>query len=94
MGANTSITEGTVLREGAILGSGINLTRSVKIYDAVNDRLITSEEKGYLEVPAKAVLVPGTRAVGEKGYSIATPIILKYEGGKDSDIMALEQALR
>jgi 2,3,4,5-tetrahydropyridine-2-carboxylate N-succinyltransferase len=52
-----------------------------------------------LEVPAGAVVVPGSRKLRgsfaeENGLSIATPVIVKYRDASTDARTSLEQALR
>ena len=93
MGMYSSISESTVLREGAVLAPGVHITGGTRVYDRVNDNEITSEEKGYVEIPENAVLVPGSREIGN-GYSIDSPIIAKYKDESTGASTALEEALR
>lgn len=101
VGGNCGVYEGCLIREGAVLASGVILTGSSRVYDVVNERIITRENhpNGILEIPANAVVVPGTRPVktafGEAhGLSISTPIIIKYRDAGTNAALALEDALR
>ena len=82
-----------------MLASGVVLTGSSRVYDVVNERVITRNAQGVLEIPAGAVLVPGSRPVDTPygrthGLSVATPIIIKYRDAKTNAALALEEALR
>jgi len=99
IGGNCGIYEGTLIRKRAVLASGVILTASSKVYDLVNETVITSSSTSPLEIPEGAVLVPGTRLVktpfGEKhGLSISSPLIIKYRDEKTDGRTALESALR
>jgi 2,3,4,5-tetrahydropyridine-2,6-dicarboxylate N-succinyltransferase len=99
VGGNTGIYEGTVVRERAVLASGVILTRSTPIFDLPNERIIKSDGESPLEVPAGAVVVQGSRAISS-GYgkandlSIYCPIIVKYRDEKTDTSTKLEDYLR
>ena len=99
VGGNTGIYEGTVVRERAVLASGVILTRSTPIFDLPNERIIKSDGESPLEVPAGAVVVQGSRAISS-GYgkandlSIYCPIIVKYRDEKTDTLTKLEDYLR
>jgi 2,3,4,5-tetrahydropyridine-2-carboxylate N-succinyltransferase len=99
VGGNTGVYEGTIVRERAVLASGVILTRSTPVFDLPNNRVIKSEGGGSLEIPASAVVVQGSRAVtnefGRKnGLSIYCPIIVKYRDEKTDASTKLEDYLR
>ncbi len=99
VGGNCGIYEGTIVRQRAVLGSGVILTASTKVYDLVNETILTSSPGKGLEIPEGAVLVPGSRAVksefGQKhGLSLASPMIVKYRDEKTDARTALESSLR
>jgi len=99
IGGNCGIYEGTIIRERAVLGSGVILTSSTKVYDIVNNQIIQSSNENSLEIPAGAVVIPGSRKLKsdfaiEHGLSIASPIIIKYRDEKTDAKTALEEALR
>lgn len=57
IGSRCIVTEGAVIREGAILGANTTLTATIPIYDMTSD-----ERKEYRgEVPARAIVVQGAR---------------------------------
>jgi 2,3,4,5-tetrahydropyridine-2-carboxylate N-succinyltransferase len=93
IGALAGVFEGVIVRTRAVLASGVVLTRSSPIYDLVLER----ELRG--EVPAGAVVVPGSRpAAGafarERGLQLAAACIVKYRDEKTDAATALESALR
>lgn len=92
VGAGSTITEGTIVKKGAIIASGVNITGSTPVYDVVKNNIITPNENGQIIIPEEAVVIPGTRSIKSKfdvELSIATPIIKKY-GSK----VELEDLLR
>lgn len=99
VGGNTGVYEGTIVRERAVLASGVILTRSTPLFDIPNSRVIKSGPEEPLEVPAGAVVVQGSRAVANEfgkanGLSIYCPIIVKYRDEKTDASTKLEDYLR
>lgn len=99
VGGNCGIYEGTIVRRRAVLGSGVILTASTKVYDLVNETILTSSAGKGLEIPEGAVLVPGSRAVKSEfgqmhGLALASPMIVKYRDEKTDARTALEASLR
>ncbi len=99
VGGNCGIYEGILVRKGAVMGSGVILTASTKLFDLVNEKIITSSENAPLEIPENAVVVAGSREIntefGKKyGLSIYTPLIIKYRDEKTDLKTALNFDLR
>jgi 2,3,4,5-tetrahydropyridine-2-carboxylate N-succinyltransferase len=99
VGGNCGIYEGTLVRERAVLGAGVILTRSTPLYDLVRGAVHRASEDKPLEVPAGAVVVPGSREVnrgkaGEWGVSLYAPVIVKYRDPKTDQRVELEDWLR
>ncbi|MBX2810937.1 MAG: 2,3,4,5-tetrahydropyridine-2,6-dicarboxylate N-succinyltransferase [Myxococcales bacterium] len=99
VGGNCGVYEGVIVRERAVLGTGVLLNGSTKVYDVVNERVLAGTSEVPLEIPPCAVVVPGSRPVkqpfGEaNGLQIATPLIVKYRDNKTDASTALEEALR
>ncbi|HVF30964.1 MAG TPA: 2,3,4,5-tetrahydropyridine-2,6-dicarboxylate N-succinyltransferase [Pyrinomonadaceae bacterium] len=99
VGGNTGVYEGTIVRERAVLASGVILTRSTPVFDLPNNKIIKAEADKSLEIPAGAVVVQGSRAVTndfgkENGLSIYCPIIVKYRDEKTDASTKLEDYLR
>ena len=99
VGGGCGIYEGTVVREGAVLAAGVVLTRSTRVYALVNETVIRAGADAPLEIPAGAVVVPGTRAVDSEfgrahGLSLSAPSVVKYRDASTDASTALEDALR
>jgi len=99
VGGNTGVYEGTIVRERAVLASGVILTRATPLFDLVKGEVIKSDGEKPLEVPAGAVVVQGSRAVTSEqgrawGLSIYAPIIVKYRDEKTDVSTKLEDYLR
>ena len=93
VGAGSQITEGTIVKEKAVIGAGVTITGSTPVYDNVNGKIILPNENGQIVIPENAVVIPGTRDVKSKiegvTLSKSVPIIIKY-GSK----VELEDLLR
>jgi 2,3,4,5-tetrahydropyridine-2-carboxylate N-succinyltransferase len=99
VGGNVGVYEGTVVRARAVLAAGVVLTSGTKVYDLVHEREIVASEGTPLEIPAGAVVVPGSRPAStswakERGLHIAAPMIVKYRDDKTDAKAALESVLR
>jgi 2,3,4,5-tetrahydropyridine-2,6-dicarboxylate N-succinyltransferase len=93
VGALSGVFEGVVVRERAVLAAGVVLTAATVLHDLVHER----EHRG--EVPAGAVVVPGSRPANgawarARGLMLAAPMIVKYRDPRTDAATALEQALR
>ena len=101
VGGNCGVYEGTLVGTRAVLGAGTILTRSTPLYDLVRGEVYRASAERSLEVPANAVVVPGSRAI-KKGKGIAddwnlslyTPVIVKYRDEKTDRGIELEDWLR
>jgi 2,3,4,5-tetrahydropyridine-2,6-dicarboxylate N-succinyltransferase len=99
VGGNCGVYEGTVVRERAVLAPGTLLTGGTAVFDLVHDRVYRREGDRPLEIPAGAVVVPGTRPVRsgpgrEAGIGLYTPVIVKYRDEKTDTAVRLEELLR
>ena len=99
IGGNCGIYEGAIVRERAVLASGVILTGSTPVYDLVKGEIYRKTADSPLEIPAGAVVVPGSRPASQKiakqwGISLYTPVIVKYRDAKTDIATALEDALR
>jgi 2,3,4,5-tetrahydropyridine-2-carboxylate N-succinyltransferase len=99
VGGNCGVYEGTVVRERAVLAPGTILSGGTSVFDLVRDRVYRREGDRPLEIPAGAVVVPGTRPVksgpgAAAGISLYTPVIVKYRDEKTDTAVRLEDLLR
>jgi len=99
VGGNCGVYEGTVVKRGAVLGSGTILNRSTAVYDVVRGEIYRASDEEPLIIPERAVVVPGSRAISigpgrDWGLSLATPIIVKYRDSKTDTKIQLEDLLR
>jgi len=99
VGGNCGVYEGAIVREGAVLASGTIITGSTPVFDLVRGTIYRRSADAPLEIPAGAVVVPGSRAINsdkarEWGLSLYAPIIVKYRDEKTDAATQLEEALR
>jgi len=99
VGGNCGVYEGTVVRERAVLAPGTLLTGGTSVFDLVHDRVYRREGGRPLEIPAGAVVVPGTRPVrsgvgSREGIALYAPVIVKYRDERTDAVVRLEELLR
>ena len=99
IGGNCGIYEGTIVKENAVIGTGVIINASTAIFDATTGEYIRANEKGQIVVPAGAVVVAGSRPVSkgpgaEQGIHLYCPVIVKYRDSKTSGSITLEDMLR
>lgn len=99
VGAGALVLEGVRVRSRAVLAAGVTLAATTILYDLVRGKEIRGTADEPLEVPAGAVVVPGTRpasgAYGKSlGLSLSCSVIVKYRTASTDAATALEQALR
>lgn len=99
VGGGCGVYEGTIVRERAVLAAGTILTGSTPVFDLVRERIYRRTPESSLEIPAGAVVVPGTRAVETErgrawGLSVYAPVIVKYRDEKTDKAAQLEDYLR
>lgn len=99
VGGNCGIYEGTIVKRGAVLGTGTILNRSTPVYDLASGNVLAARDDQPLIIPEKAVVVSGSRAIThgrgkEWGLSLYTPVIVKYRDAKTDLRTQLEDLLR
>jgi 2,3,4,5-tetrahydropyridine-2-carboxylate N-succinyltransferase len=99
VGGNCGVYEGTIVRERVVLAPGTILTGATAVYDLVREQVYRRSAERALEIPAGAVVVPGSRAITsergrEWGLSLYAPVIVKYRDEKTDRAVQLEDYLR
>ena len=99
VGGYCGVYEGTVVRARAVLAPGTLLTGGTAVFDLVHDRVYRRDGDQPLEIPAGAVVVPGTRPVksgpgAREGISLYAPVIVKYRDERTDAAVQLEELLR
>lgn len=99
IGGNCGIYEGTIVKENAVIGTGVIINASTAIFDATSGEYIRANENGQMIVPSGAVVVAGSRPISkgpgaEQGVHLYCPVIVKYRDAKTSGSITLEDMLR
>lgn len=99
IGGNCGIYEGTIIRQNAVIGTGVIINASTAIYDATTGEYIKADAQGRMIVPEGAVIVAGSRPVrkgpgAEAGIHLYCPVIVKYRDSKTDSSTTLEDLLR
>ncbi len=99
VGGNCGIFEGTIVKRGAVLGTGTILNRSTSVYDTVRGEVYAASGDQPLVIPEMSVVVAGCRPVScghgkDWGLSLYTPVIVKYRDAKTELRTQFEDLLR
>jgi 2,3,4,5-tetrahydropyridine-2,6-dicarboxylate N-succinyltransferase len=99
VGGNCGVYEGTIVKRGAVLGTGTILNRSTPVYDIVRGEVDAANDDRPLIIPEMAVVVAGSRPISsgrgkDWGLSLYTPVIVKYRDAKTELRTQLEDLLR
>ena len=100
VGAGSALLEGVLVGRGAVIGAGVTLTGTSRLYDLVRERgPRRARPSAPLVVPPGAVVVPGARALdgafaAEHGLSVSVALLVKDRDAGTSARVALEEALR
>ena len=99
IGGNCGIYEGTIVREKAVIASGVIITSSTPIFDSTTGEFVERNSDGRVVVPAGAVVVSGSRPIRKgvsagSGVCLYCPVIVKYRDDKTSGSVILEDLLR
>ena len=99
VGGGCGVFEGTIVRAGAVLAPGTMLSAGTPVFDLVRDRVYRKSGDRPLEIPAGAVVVPGTRPLASAptsaaGIALYAPVIVKYRDEKTETAVRLEDLLR
>ena len=99
IGGGCGVFEGTIVHAGAVLAPGTMLSAGTPVFDLVRDRVYRKSGDRPLEIPAGAVVVPGTRPVASAptsaaGIALYAPVIVKYRDEKTETAVRLEDLLR
>ena len=99
VGAQAALLEGVLVKRGAVIGAGVILTSTSRLYDLANERVLVGTLEEPLVVPVGAVVAPGVRQVpGEfakgHGLGLSTAVVVKYRDERTDARVALQEALR
>jgi 2,3,4,5-tetrahydropyridine-2-carboxylate N-succinyltransferase len=99
VGAGSALLDGVLVGAGAVIGAGVILTGTSRIYDLVRGRIVEGRTDRPLVVPGNGVIVPGTRALAgtfaeAHGLGATVALLVKDRDAGTSARVALEAALR
>jgi len=99
VGAGSALLEGVLVGRGAVIGAGVILTGTSRLFDLVRGRVLEGTAGAPLVVPAGAVVIPGSRALpgqfaAHHGLSASVALLVKDRDAGTSARVALEEALR
>jgi len=99
VGAGCLLLDGVLVGHGAVLGAGVTLTGTSRLYDLIGERVLAGTPDAPLCVPPGAVVVPGTRALPgvfaeQHGLGAQVALIVKRRDARTDARVALEEALR
>ena len=86
IGARSEVVEGCIVREGSVLGMGVFIGQSTKIFDR------ESGEITYGEVPSGSVVVAGS--LSSKGVNLYCAVIVKKVDAKTRSKTSINELLR
>ncbi len=88
IGARSEVVEGVIVERGSVIGMGVFLGQSTRIYDRA------SGEVHYGRVPAGSVVVPGSLPSSDGRYSLNCAVIVKRVDEKTRGKTGLNEILR
>jgi 2,3,4,5-tetrahydropyridine-2-carboxylate N-succinyltransferase len=99
VGAGSALLDGVLIGRGAVVGAGVTLTGTSRLYDLVRGAVLIGTPDAPLEVPPGAVIVPGARTISGEfaerhGLSLAVAVLVKDRDPGTSARVALESTLR
>lgn len=99
VGAGSALLDGVLVGRRAVIGTGVALTGTSRLYDLVGERILVGTPEAPLMVPPGVVVVAGSRPAGgrwaeARGLTIETAVIVKVRDERTDARVALEEALR
>jgi len=88
VGARSEVVEGVIVEKGSVIGMGVFLGQSTKIYDR------TTGEVSYGRVPAGSVVVAGSLPAADGSHSLYAAIIVKRVDAQTRSKTAINELLR
>ena len=88
IGARSEVVEGVVVERGSVIGMGVFLGQSTKIYDRATGKL------SYGRVPAGSVVVAGSLPAADGSHSLYAAIIVKHVDEKTRSKTGINELLR
>lgn len=99
IGGNCGIYEGTIIKQNAVIGTGVILNASTPVFDNTTGEFIKKTGDKTLTIPENAVVIAGSRPITsgkgkENGIHLYCPVIIKYRDNKTNSSVTLEELLR
>lgn len=88
IGARSEVVEGVIVERGSVIGMGVFLGQSTRIYDRA------TRETSYGRVPAGSVVVAGSLPAADGSHSLYAAIIVKRVDEKTRAKTSLNELLR
>jgi 2,3,4,5-tetrahydropyridine-2-carboxylate N-succinyltransferase len=88
IGARSEVVEGVIVEENAVLGMGVFIGQSTKIYDRATGGIT------YGRVPAGSVVVAGSLPSGNDGCQLYCAVIVKQVDAKTRSKTSINELLR
>ena len=88
IGARSEVVEGVVVERGSVIGMGVFLGQSTKIYDRATGAV------GYGRVPAGSVVVAGSLPAADGSHSLYAAVIVKRVDEKTRAKTGINELLR
>ena len=88
IGARSEVVEGVIVEENAVLGMGVFIGQSTKIYDRATG------EVHYGRVPSGSVVVPGSLPSADGTYALACAVIVKRVDAQTRAKTSINELLR
>ncbi|MCC7215492.1 MAG: 2,3,4,5-tetrahydropyridine-2,6-dicarboxylate N-succinyltransferase [Burkholderiales bacterium] len=88
IGARSEVVEGVIVEENSVLGMGVFIGQSTKIYDRATG------EVSYGRVPAGSVVVAGSLPSGDQGCHLYCAVIVKQVDAKTRAKTSINELLR
>jgi 2,3,4,5-tetrahydropyridine-2-carboxylate N-succinyltransferase len=88
IGARSEVVEGVIVERGSVLGMGVYIGQSTKIYDRATGEIT------YGRVPAGSVVVSGTLPSSDASHSLYCAVIVKKVDEKTRSKTSLNELLR
>jgi len=88
IGARSEVVEGVIVEKGAVIGMGVFLGQSTRIYNRASGEIITGR------VPAGSVVVSGSLPAADGSHSLYAAIIVKQVDDKTRSRTSVNELLR
>jgi 2,3,4,5-tetrahydropyridine-2,6-dicarboxylate N-succinyltransferase len=88
IGARSEVVEGVIVEENSVLGMGVFIGQSTRIYDRA------TREVGYGRVPAGSVVVAGSLPAADGSHGLYCAVIVKQVDAKTRSKTSINELLR